>query len=263
LKGTVSEITPLQGDRNDAQLWREGKKEASTLYLPGAGRIRKSDPMKAANAILLTMVLQGSVALGQKNPMEAAAGGTCSSAPAGDNNTYNINCNGIGVDQGKKIVELLNRVLASHDATTVNARLDELLVVASQPPQTQTLQAPPKILGLTVTPLAPRPNIGAMGLIEGPLGVNTGVTVTFTVDGMFPTAMFSVVCDRSCAATTASVEGASSPQMMTTDKPNIAVVALGLKGPLMPNNKVTITVRSADAGKISIQNVESFVQPVR
>jgi hypothetical protein len=219
--------------------------------------------MKAANAILLSMVLQGSVALSQATPTEkAAASGTCSTGPE-DNNAYNINCNGIGVDQGKKILEILNRVLANQDVNTVNAKLDELLVVASQPAQTQALQAPPNILSLNVTPLAPRPNIGTMGLMEGPLGVNPGVTVTFTVDGMFPTAMFSVVCDRSCAATTASVEGVSSPQMMTTDKPNIAVVALGLKGPLMPNNKVTITVRSADAGKISVQNVQSFVQPVR
>src|SRR5580704_13226095 len=226
-------------------------------------RIRKSDPMKAANAILLTMMLQGSVALSQTAPTEkAAASGPCSAAHVGDNNNaYNINCNGIGADQGKKIVEILNRVLANQDLTTVNAKLDELIVVASQPAQTQALQAPPNILGLTVTPLAPRPNIGAEGLIEGSLGVNPGVTVSFTVDGMFPTAMFAVVCDRSCAATTASVEGTSSPQMMTTDKPNIAVVALGLKGPLMPNNKVTITVRSADAGKISVLNVQSFVQP--
>ena len=220
--------------------------------------------MKAASAILLTMVLQGSVALSQTTPPEkTAANGTCSPAPVADNNAYTINCNGIGVEQGRKIVEILNRVLANQDATTVNVKLDELLVVASQPPQTQALQAPPNILDLTVTPLAPRPNIGTMGLIEGPLGVNPGVTVTFTVDGMFPTAMFSIVCDRSCAATTASVEGASSsPQMMTTDKPTIAVVALGLKGPLMPNNKVTITVRSTDAAKISVQNVQGFVQLV-
>jgi len=220
--------------------------------------------MKASIAILLTMVLQGSVALTQTTPTEkTAAVATCSNAPAGDNNTFNLNCNGIAADQGKKILEILNRALANQDPTTVNAKLDELLVVASQPAQTQALQAPPNIVGLTVTPLAPRPNIGTMGLIEGPLGVNPGVTVTFTVDGMFPTAMFSVVCDRSCAATTASVEGASSPQMMTTDKPNIAVVAFGLKGPLMPNNKVTITVRSTDSGKISVQNVQSYVQPVR
>ena len=218
--------------------------------------------MKAANAILLTMVLQGSVALSQIAPTEkAAATGTCSTAAAGDNSTYNINCNGIGADQGKKIVELLNRVLANPDLTTVNAKLDELLVVASQPAQTQALQEPPKILNLTVTPLVPRPNIGAEGLIEGPLGVNPGVTVSFTVGGTFTPAMFSVFCDRPCAATSASVEGASSSsRMMTTDKPNIAVVALDLKGPLVPNNKVTITVRSKDAGKISVQNVESFVQ---
>jgi hypothetical protein len=212
--------------------------------------------MKAANAILLTIVLQGSVALSQTTPTEkAAASGSCSTAPVGDSSTYNINCNGVGVDQGKKIVDVLNKVLANQD---VNAKLDELLVVASQPAQTQ---APPNVLGMTVTPLVPRPNIGTEGLSEGPLGVNPGVTVSFTVDAMFTSAMFSIFCDRPCAATSASVEGPSSPQMMTTDKPNIAVVALGLKSPLMPNNKVTITVRSRDAGKISVQNVQSFVLP--
>jgi hypothetical protein len=220
--------------------------------------------MKIANAILLTMVLLGSVGLSQTTPTEkAAASGTCSAPPGGDNSTYNINCNGIGVDQGKKILEILNRVLANQDIATVNAKLDELLVVASQPAQTQASEAPPKILGLAVTPLVPRPNIGTEGMIEGPFGVNPGVTVSFTVDGMFTTPMFSVFCDRPCAATSASTEGTSSPKMLTTDKPNIAVVALGLTGPLMPNNKVTITVRSKDAGKISVQNVQSFVQPAQ
>jgi len=220
--------------------------------------------MKAATTILLTMVLQGSVALSQTTPTEkAATSGTCSTAPAGDNNAYNLNCNGIGADQGKKIVQILNRVLANQDLTAVNAKLDELLVAASQPAQARALQAPPNIVGLAVTPLVPRPNIGAEGLVEGPLGVNPGVSVSFTVDGMFTPAMFSVFCDRPCVATSASVEGTSSPQMMTTDKPNIAVVALGLKGPLMLNNKVTITVRSKDAAKISIQNVQSFVAPLR
>ena len=221
--------------------------------------------MKAAITILLTMVLQGSVALTQTTPTEkTAAGAACSNAPAGDNSTYNINCNGIGVDQGKKILEVLNKVLANQDLTTVNAKLDELLVVASQPAAakgSQTSQGPPNILGLTLTPLVPRPNLGTMGMVEGPLGVNPGVTVSFTVDGPFPAAMFSVVCDHACAATAASVEGASSsPRMMTTDKPNIAVVALGQT--LLPDNKVTITVRSAEAGKISVQSVQSFVQPV-
>lgn len=218
--------------------------------------------MKTANAILLAMVLQGSVALSQTTPTEKApaSGGTCNPAP-GDNNTYNISCTGVSGDQGKKIVELLNKVLANQEVTTVNAKLDELLTVASQSAQTQALQAPPKILDMTVTPLVPRPNIGAEGLIEGPFGVNPGVTVTFTIDGTFPNPMFSVFCDRPCAATSASVEGTSSPRMLTTDKPNIAVVALNLKDPLKPANKVTITVRSRDAGKISVQSIETFVQP--
>lgn len=217
--------------------------------------------MKTANAILLAMVLQGSVALGQTTPTEKTpASGTCNTAP-GDNSTYNINCTGVGADQAKKIVEILYKVLANQDLTAVNAKLDELLTVASQPVQTQALQAPPKILDMTVTPLVPRPNIGTEGLVEGPFGVNPGVTLTFTVDRTFTNPMFSVFCDRPCAATSASVEGTSSPKMLTTDKPNIAVVSLNTKDPLMPANKVTITVRSKDAGKISVQSVESFVQP--
>jgi hypothetical protein len=72
--------------------------------------------MKAANAILLTMVLLGPIALSQTTATEkGAASGVCSPAPVTDNNAYNINCNGIGVDQGKKIVEILNRVLANQD----------------------------------------------------------------------------------------------------------------------------------------------------
>lgn len=237
--------------------------EASTLVSTGAGRIRKSDPMKAAIAILLTVVLQGPVALSQTTPTGKAAASSCSTANVGENNTYNINCSGIRADQGKKIVDILNRALANQDPPAVNAKLDELLVVASQPAQTQASQEPPKILGLTVAPLLPRPNLGAEGMVEGPLGVNPGVTVSFTVDANFTPAMFSVFCDRPCAATSALVEGESSPKMMITDKPNIAVVALGLKGPLMPDTKVTITVRSRDSSKISVKDVQSFVQPVR
>jgi hypothetical protein len=231
--------------------------------------------MKAAIAILLTIVLQGSVALSQTPPTgEVTASGTCSAAHVEDNNTYNINCTGIGAEQGKKIIEILNRVLANQDLTTVGAKLDELLAVASKPAQTQPCAGSncvqngsqptlPTVLGLAVTPLNPRPNIGSMGMIEGPLGVNPGVTASFTVDSMFTTAMFSVVCDRPCAATTAttSAGGTSAPQMLTTDKPNIAVVALGLSGPLMPTDKVTITVRSMDTAKISVQSVQSYVQP--
>jgi hypothetical protein len=235
--------------------------------------------MKVAIAILFAIVLQGSISGSQTIPTaETTASGSCSNAHVAGDNTYNISCNGIGEEQGKKIVELLNKIVGSgQDLDTVNAKLDELLAVASRPAQTQPCvgnncvqsgsqtiappQAPPKILELSVTPLNPRPNIGSMGMLEGPLGVNPGATVSFTVDSMFLQAMFSVVCDRPCAATTASVGGTSSPRMMTTDKPNITVVALGLTGPLMPSDKITITVRSMDTVKISVQSVESYVQP--
>jgi hypothetical protein len=90
----------LQGDCNGGQLRREKKgSEHAGIYHPVVAELERVTPMKAANAILLTMVLLGSIALSQTSPTEkAAASGTCSPAPVADNNAYNLNCNGIGVD---------------------------------------------------------------------------------------------------------------------------------------------------------------------
>src|SRR5271156_4854757 len=104
--------------------------------------------MKAPIGILLTLMLQGSVALSQTTSTEkAAATDPCSTSHVGSNNNYVIDCNGIGADQGKKIVEILQKVLAIQDPAAVNAKLAELLAIASQP-ATTTSQQPPKIVGL-------------------------------------------------------------------------------------------------------------------
>lgn len=92
--------------------------------------------MKAVFVILLIVVLQ--VALfGQTTTGKAATSGICSPATTGSNNMYFIKCDGVGEAQGKKIISLLNRVLANQDLTAVNAKLDELLELASKPVQTQ------------------------------------------------------------------------------------------------------------------------------
>ena len=71
---------------------------------------------------------------------KSTASGACGvSSHSGNNDTISIyvkNC-GIGKEQGAKIIELLNKVLANQDISTVNAKLDELLEVASKPVQTQ------------------------------------------------------------------------------------------------------------------------------
>jgi hypothetical protein len=81
--------------------------------------------MTFTNAIMLIIVLQGSLAFSQTIPTEKAAPpGPCSTVLTGDNNTYNVNCTGIGLDQGKKIVEILIGIVINPDPPTVNAKQD-------------------------------------------------------------------------------------------------------------------------------------------
>ena len=93
--------------------------------------------MKAIIVILLLAGFQGLPAQGQTTTNgKATASGACGvSSHSGNNDTISIyvkNC-GIGKEQGAKIIELLNKVLANNkDLAAMNAKLDELLVVASK-----------------------------------------------------------------------------------------------------------------------------------
>jgi hypothetical protein len=82
---------------------------------------------------LVFILASACVAIGQTQKTgTAVANGTCNLANTGNNNSnIRIDC-GIGKEQGKKIIDLLNKVLANQDR---NAKLDELLKVASQPVQ--------------------------------------------------------------------------------------------------------------------------------
>lgn len=66
----------------------------------------------------------------------AAANRTCSLADARNRN-IRIDCD-LGKEQGRKVVDLLNAVLAQRDFAATNAKLDELSVVASKPAPTQS-----------------------------------------------------------------------------------------------------------------------------
>jgi hypothetical protein len=63
----------------------------------------------------------------------AAAGGQCSLAnSASSASGFTINC-GTGKEQAEKILSVLNHALENRDSKTIDARLDELLAVASRP----------------------------------------------------------------------------------------------------------------------------------
>jgi hypothetical protein len=199
-----------------------------------------------------------------------------------------IDC-GIGREQAEKIIAMLNRALASKDTKTINAKLDELMALAERPAGREVLncagssnncvqgtqniderrfgdpQPPPKIVGMFIrdpndpTTIDPNPAANIMG----PSLDRPGASITFTVDRVFPTPIFEVVCDRPCSATGMGIQGAFSPKFLSSQSPNITGVALGLMGPLFPNTPVTLKVYSADNQKIKILSVDAYIPPIQ
>jgi len=136
----------------------------------------------------------------------ATTKGTCSPAVSGNKNTFTIEC-GIGVEQGKQILAVLNKILDSQlDSQAVMEKLDEL---AKQ--NRQTINAPQGIAigggivyGPTVNNFGPRnPNV-TWSILKDKLptkeAVNPQVWVRIKIDRDFPLPRFAVVCDRPCKA---------------------------------------------------------------
>jgi hypothetical protein len=59
---------------------------------------------------------------------KAETTGPCSPAVTGGNNQFSINCRGIGKEQGQKMLDILNKILANQlNPNAVLAKLDEIL----------------------------------------------------------------------------------------------------------------------------------------
>jgi hypothetical protein len=84
--------------------------------------------MKIFSLIVFFPGFLGAFAQGQ--PGNATTKGSCSPATTGNNNNFVIEC-GIGPEQGKKILDLLNAALRSN--SDVDAKLDQLLALANKP----------------------------------------------------------------------------------------------------------------------------------
>ena len=91
--------------------------------------------MKAITLIFLLFALCGLNIQGQTPKTgRATASGSCGvSSHSGNNDTISINIKncGVGAEQGRKIIELLQKTLA--DSQTRDTKLDELVELASKP----------------------------------------------------------------------------------------------------------------------------------
>jgi hypothetical protein len=229
--------------------------------------------------ILITLPMWGQTAA----TGNASTKGTCSPAVSGNNNTVVIKCT-IDKAQGNKMVEILNKILASQDQATIIAKLDQILADESRPVTTQTclgsncagtnygnqnvnygVPAPaPNVVGLQTKQLAAEDisdkSVSAMNL-EGELVKNPGVEMTFSIDSMFANPMFTIVCDRPCQSTESVVAGTSSPRMLKSSNPEITAVMVGSMTPLLAGTTLTIRVRSLDNNPISVLSVSGYIPP--
>jgi hypothetical protein len=101
-------------------------------------RLHLSRNRKKVLAVLLAV---GMSCAGAQNPSNAGgkaiSRGECAVSHSGNGDTIIIKNCGIGEEQGRKIVTLLKAVLANQNLGEVNAKLDNLLILASRPTQEQ------------------------------------------------------------------------------------------------------------------------------
>jgi hypothetical protein len=221
----------------------------------------------------------------------ASASGGCAVSHVGNSDTIIIKNCGIGQEQGEKIVALLKAVLANRGLSEANAKLDELLAIASKPSQSlncidcnlagtnngsQSLTnnygaptPPPNVIGLKTRLLNPEtvpPQHMYPTDDEWPRSQHPGVELAFSIDAMFPNPTFLITCDRPCQASWGLPEGVSgqfSPKMLRTANPDVTGIMIGSMTPMFSGTFFRIRVRSLDDIPVSVLSVSGYVPPTK
>jgi hypothetical protein len=238
--------------------------------------------MRITLAFVLVAILHGS-SIAQTQKTGNATATTCSSATTGNNNKVVITC-GIGREQGKKIIEILNHALASRDLATINSKMDELLQVAvRQPVLNQTCISgncagvnngnqninyatphPPPQISSTQEPLAAKADANDMQKSMQPGIDRPGVRVTVTLSEVFYNPAFIVRCSVPCIFSGQSVNGVSSVQTLgSPTDPKIVGVAYTTPSQMMAGTILTLDLRSQDDTPITALDVEPYIPPSR
>jgi len=189
--------------------------------------------MKTAIVILLTAVLSGP-SLGQATTTgSATTSGVCSPATTGNNNTYYFQYCGSDPEQGKKMVELLNKILLNHDMADANAKLDQLLKIVSS-------LGPPKLTVYDAKELAPSPT------------GHPRMSVDFYTDRPDEGGQFGVLCDRACKPVDICTLNGDNQGLLgnPVDHPEIAAFLFRRQFPALTS--FTLSVESQDDKPVKI-----------
>ena len=151
--------------------------------------------------VYLALGVLSSVMVAQTTPNGTAmAKGTCSVAHQGNGDTIIIKDCGIGEEQGRRIIEMLDKLAKSND---ISAKLDQLLAIVGKPIQ---------FLGLTLVNVA------------SPPGSHPRAGVNFCIDSPNNNGHFEVECDRACTpVATCTLQGTNTTKFATVSgRPNLA-----------------------------------------
>jgi hypothetical protein len=183
--------------------------------------------------LVLLAAIQGIAQTTTATNGSAKSSGECSVAHSGNYDTITIQNCGMGEEQGKKIEELLNKVLTNHDMADANAKLDQLLAIVSS-------LGPPKIVFDNPKDLPP----SATG--------HPRQSVDFYTDRPDEDAQFGVVCDRACNPfDICTLQGANSGVLgHLLTNPEVAVFLFRRQVPALTT--CTLSVESADDKPIKI-----------
>jgi hypothetical protein len=166
----------------------------------------------------------------------ASASGNCAVAHSGNNDTITIKNCGIGVEQGDKIVFLLNEVLSRGDLTSINKKLDELLSIVG----------PVKI---NIVKFLSAPAIA---------GRNPRSSIEFYTERADNEGQFEVLCDHACTPIDmCTLLGANSGLLANvSDDQNVAVFLFKRQFPALTG--CYLSVESRDKFPVNILKISAL-----
>jgi hypothetical protein len=159
----------------------------------------------------------------------ATASGGCAVSHSGNYDTITIQNCGIGEEQGKKIIKVLNALVQGQEST--DFKLDEILQILLKPIKITTSES-----------IA----------IPAPLGGHPRAAVTFFTDDPVDRGQFEVLCDSACApADICTLLGQNASFFATvSDNLNVAEFLFQRQFPALTECQLTIESRTDQPVKI-------------